>query len=329
MGLSLGCSGQVPSHTGIGVIQQKLYPFLESRGHELSHSRNRDLGPGIIPRGQGMYQGLRRAPGTHDAYLSLTPPFPFAVQAPTVGVVHDLRWTRTRGPVSRAYREWDLRRTVRKSARVVCVSDRTKHDLAGFVPEAGRKALTVWPGPGHMPHDSFVESNSGTLLLVGGARHKRNEDAARLLATSKPTWISGIVGIGVSDETRKILDAAFENCQWLYSISDNEVVEQFVTAEFFMLLSQDEGFGLPYIEALAAGCTVIAVDQVLTRELLGSEALLLDPARCDTWSTDLQHPPALPATARKERAARYSWTAFGAAIEEQLISVASHGEVAG
>ena len=96
-------------------------------------------------------------------------------------------------------------------------------------------------------------------MLVGSAAHKRNELAAAALALARPPWVRGIIGVGVSEQVRETLSTVLP-CEWFQSVSDAEMLALYQRAEFFLMLGTDEGFGLPFVEALAAGCQVIATD---------------------------------------------------------------------
>ena len=162
------------------------------------------------------------------------------------------------------------------SDALLCISENTRRDLIEFDPRASGKATVQWLGTGQVPEGSFQESNSGLVMLVGGAAHKCNEHAAAALAIARPPWIHGIIGVGVSEQVRETLSKVFP-CEWFRSISDAEMLALYQRAEFFLMLGTDEGFGLPFVEALAAGCQVIATDHLLAREVVGAAGLLVGP----------------------------------------------------
>ncbi len=314
--VKLGISGLVDERTGIGVVQRHLYPELCSRGIELVESPSREYSGGIVSRIGGLLRGLTPAKGRYSAYLGVTPPTPFFVKAPMVTIVHDLRWIRTRNIVGRTYRKIDLAHAVRSSSRLVCISERTKKDLLEMFPNAERKIIVANLGPGNMPEGSFADQSNGLVLLMGGAPHKRNEIAAKALATGRPAWCRGVIGVNLSDEARMTLDGAFgaANNSWFSRPSDKKLIELYRRSEYFLFLGVEEGFGLPYIEALSAGCNVIAVDQPLTRDLLGGGAVLLQDGGEKALAEQLASIHEIDAEVRKERSAQYSWSSFAEAI---------------
>lgn len=300
--------------TGIGVVQRFLLPRLSGKGVEISIDVSRDVGDGLFLRLMGLIRGWRAPAGDIDAYLAVVPPLPFGVRAPIVSVVHDLRWQRTRAGLSRRYREWDLRRTVSHSTVLVCISERTRIDLEKFDRSAIGKTVTAWEGPGIVPPDSFDTPQNGQVLLIGGAPHKRNEFAAEVLAT-RPDWCSSIVGVGVSDEVRERLDVTYPGATtWLGRVSDAELVTIYRESQYFVFFGIEEGFGLPYIEALSAGCIVVAIDQPLTREILGEAAVLVEDGAVDAVASQLRGPEIPDIATRRGRAERYSWDKFADAI---------------
>jgi glycosyltransferase involved in cell wall biosynthesis len=316
--MRIGCSGRVSERCGIGVVQQHLYGYLTKAGHELVFSKPRDVGTSPADKILGLARGFTPARGPVDVYLSAVPPLPYGVRAPLLTVVHDLRWMRTRSKIGAAYRAWDLRRTVRHSAALLCVSENTCRELIDFDPSAFAKATVQRLGPGQVPEGSFRQSNSGLMMLVGGASHKRNELAAAALAFARPPWVRGIVGVGVSQQVRDMLSNAFA-CEWFQNVSDAQMLALFQRAEFFMMLGTDEGFGIPFVEALAAGCQVIASDHLVAREVIGAAGLLLVPGGPVEIAEQLVSPPCVLAAVRADHAKRLSWKAFGEACETELL----------
>lgn len=319
--MRIGCSGSVSDHSGIGILQKHLYPFLADAGHELVFSEPRDAGASPLAKVRGLVRGWRPASGQVDVYLSAVPPLPFGVRAPLLTLVYDLRWQRTRSGLAARYRSWDLHRAVAHSDALLCISDNTRQELVRFDAGAARTATAHWLGPGLVPAGSFRESTSGIVMLVGGAVHKRNELAAQALALATPQWVRGVVGVGVSPQVRSVLSPAFP-CEWFDGISDAEMLMLYQRAQVFMMLGTDEGFGLPFTEALAAGCQIVATDHPLGREVAGPAAVLVPPGDAADVAEHLRTTPCVPADVRRKQAARFSWRGFGLACERQLVRIA-------
>jgi glycosyltransferase involved in cell wall biosynthesis len=95
--------------------------------------------------------------------------------------------------------------------------------------------------------------------------------------------------------------------------SDEELVALYHAATVFVFPSLYEGFGLPVLEALAAGCPVVSTTTPSIAEAAGEAALLVDPrdhvamaeAIASLW-TDAALARRLRAAGR-ERAAQFSW----------------------
>lgn len=322
--MRIGCSGPVSERTGIGVVQKHLYSYLVNAGHELVHSETRDMGRSPVGVARGLVRGFRPADGPMDAYLSTVPPFAYRIHAPTLSVIHDLRWMRTRTRLGAKYRAWDLRRTVLGSEALVCISENTRLDLINFEPRASPKAVVKWLGTGQVPEGSFKDSESGLVMLVGDAPHKRNELAAAALAAARPAWVRGIIGVGVSNKVQDVLSNVFP-CRWYRGVSDTEMLSLYSRAECFLMLGTDEGFGLPFVEALASGCQVIAADHLLAREVLGDAGVLVAANDLSEISRRLSCRPAVSEEVRAQHVKRFSWRAFGEDCEAQLKAIAKAG----
>lgn len=316
----LSAPGVARESTGIGVIQRNLYPRLEALGHELALTANRDLGMSPLQRLAGLGTAFLSIPGG-DVYLSLTSPLPIRTPPPVVAFVYDLRWQRTRVRGSVAYRAADLRRTLRIADRVLAISHATAADLADFAPSHAWKVHVTYLGPGQFEAPPFVESRSGRLLLMGGASHKRNELAAQVLTEAQVPWISQIVTVGVSAQTVEIVGASPYAQEVHGRVSSNHLSEILRGCQYFMHLGMEEGFGLPYVEALAHGCEVIAVEQPLTVELLADAATLLRDGPANSLAGQLRQYSPVPAQRRRGAAGRFSWQRFAEQTAAHLRAV--------
>lgn len=75
------------------------------------------------------------------------------------------------------------------------------------------------------------------------------------------------------------LAATEERFAWLSEASDEVLRSEYLSAGAFVSLSSDEGFGLPVVEAAAAGLPLILSDIPVYREVSGGEARLVPTSR--------------------------------------------------
>lgn len=314
----IGVSGAVrPS--GVATIQQIIHERL-GRDNELVASPSRDRG-GRLARLTGLLRGLTPPRKGLDGYFGTVSPLPLAVTKPLVFVVHDLRWVREKSRLKRLYRHLDLARAVHHADMLLCVSHTTRDDLVARFPRAASKARAVWLGPGLVPEDAWSEPVVGRLLLVGAAARKRNELAASMLRHLPDNMVRSATLIGVSEEVRAVCEAALgaDHVTFVARASDSEMVDAYAQAQYYVHLGTDEGFGLPFIEALKSGTVVVAVDQPLTREILGGGAVLLrnsdDPA---DLAAQWQRAEVPTDDVRRAWADKFTWDDFESAVRDGL-----------
>ena len=68
-----------------------------------------------------------------------------------------------------------------------------------------------------------------------------------------------------------------ESVKFVGYVSDNELLNLYRQAEFFVYPSLYEGFGLPPLEAMASGTPVITSNMASLREVVADAALLVNP----------------------------------------------------
>lgn len=314
----IGVSGAVrPS--GVATIQRIIHERL-ARDNELVASPSRD-GGGRLGRVVGLLRGLTPPRKGLHGYFGTVSPLPLAAPRPLVFVVHDLRWVRERSRLKRLYRHLDLARAVRRSDMLLCVSQTTQDELVERFPQAASKARAVWLGPGLVPEDAWSQPVPGRLLLVGSAARKRNELAAAVLRHLPKGMVSSVALVGVSEEVRRVCEQAVGagNVTFVARATDEEMVDAYRQAEYYVHLGTDEGFGLPFIEALKSGTVVVAIDQPLTREILGGGAVLLrnssDPAHL---AAQWERAVVPSADVRRAWSDQFTWDDFESAVRAGL-----------
>lgn len=196
----------------------------------------------------------------------------------TVVTIHDLmHLTRPEHatPAKRAYARWMIGRALRLSARVIAVSEATKKEILAFGPSLGGKVEVI---PNGVREEFFEreEKNAGApyLLFLGNDKPHKNLDGllaafARLRA-SFPSLSLVLAGVAPGR-------VRAEGVHALGFVPDADVPPLLAGARALVLPSLAEGFGLPVLEAQAAGTPVICSDLPALREAAGDAAVFFDP----------------------------------------------------
>jgi glycosyltransferase involved in cell wall biosynthesis len=109
-------------------------------------------------------------------------------------------------------------------------------------------------------------------------------------------------------------------------LTDDELIERYRRAWVFCLPSSYEGFGVPYIEALAAGCPVVATPNPGAREVLddGAFGRLVEADRLGEALVELLRDPAARqrfSEAGRIRARHYDWSEIVTSYERVYASL--------
>jgi glycosyltransferase involved in cell wall biosynthesis len=319
--MKVAVNAYTTEYSGIGVMQRELYPRLEKLGVDLLLLPNRDPTNSPVSR----YSSVLRAswlqlPKSAERFLSVMTPIPRTVSVPTTTIVYDLRWQRTRAGLGKLYRRIDLNRAVHQSDKLVAISERTAADARALYPNA--KISVAHLGPGQVNPGTIRDGVGRNILLIGKADHKRNDVAVELIRQLPPDWFDNVIGVNLANRVaQSLIDAVgSERCELHDSVSTSELDALYRRSRFTLQLSVEEGFGLPFIEALAAGCVVVAIDQPLTRELLADAAILLTDGPTSGLRDQLLRSETPDVLRRQAVAERYSWQGFAENMYRALIS---------
>ncbi len=170
---------------------------------------------------------------------------------------------------------------------IICVSYNTKKDLLHYHPQLdSNKVHIVHNGVDNSFYPLTDRKADGELyvLYVGGRNIHKNFSAVLDLLSSDTALDMGlklkVVGGGALsiDELNAIRKLKLLDCVRHFDRVDTSELNRLYNNAFaFIYPSYYEGFGIPPLEAMAAGCPVICSNRSSIPEVVGSAGLLFDP----------------------------------------------------
>lgn len=254
---------------------------------------------------------------------------------PRVVTVHDLSFFRvpdTLPAMQAAYLRAATRQAVRSADAIIAVSRFTARELEDVLAVEPSRIHVVPNGidaNAPVPTASQVSTLRdrlklpvGYLLAVGTLQPRKNiatllaayaklvaslPDAPDLVVAGSPGWgnvsVRGAaqsLGIG-----RRVHTPGF--------VPDADLAALYAGARLFAMPSLYEGFGLPALEAMAAGVPVVVSQASSFPEIVGDAGLTVPPLEVDAWAAALRRLVEEPDLARRlgdsgrERAATFTW----------------------
>ncbi|PQV62861.1 Glycosyltransferase involved in cell wall bisynthesis [Abditibacterium utsteinense] len=232
---------------------------------------------------------------------------PGAIPCPFVSTIHDVVWRvlpRTFPAFDRAVMNLLMPLSARGARRILTVSQSSKAGIARTLRVSPQK-IDVTPNAVDARFFEAVSSSQieslrakyglGSalyILSVGVLQPRKNvprlisafeklqkeraDFPFQLVVTGKPGWGDD------ADLARK-----HPNVRFTGYVLDEELPALYAGATVFAYPSLYEGFGLPVIEAMAAGCPVLTSNRSSLPEISGDAAIKIDPYRTDAIAQGL------------------------------------------
>ncbi|MBU1203100.1 glycosyltransferase family 4 protein [Patescibacteria group bacterium] len=211
--------------------------------------------------------------------------------------IHDLGFLKNPDlyhPLERWYQKWSHNIAVKRSKKIITISNATKQDIIKYYPQAKDKIKVIYLGwdssefgpisredkLGYVDEHDHPEKY---ILYTGRIETKKNVQnlirAYRMGNFKWPLMLAGRPGnFGYQEIQNMIKDTKIKNDVIILGyVSQKNYTKLIASASMFVFPSKFEGFGLPILEAMASGVPVVCSDMPVLHEVAGEAAVYFDP----------------------------------------------------
>ena len=213
-----------------------------------------------------------------------------------------------------------------RAERVIVTSEYSRNVACEAYKLQGKKVGVVGNGihPEQWERVRCMQRSSGQTILSVARQYPRKNtksliQAMPMVLAAVPNAKLRVVGGGPSWRSleKQVLRLGLENAVTLLGEvpNDEAVRREYAGADVFCLPSLQEGFGIAFLEAMAAGLPVVGLDVAATPEIVGDAGVLLPPGDEVALAEALIHLLKNKASCEKlgrrgiERASAYRWGA--------------------
>jgi glycosyltransferase involved in cell wall biosynthesis len=275
--------------TGVGLYSQEILTGLTAahpeirfhyyyRAHRYLQAREVELPPNARRRLMAGPFGPRRA----DLFHGLNQRLPKTRLRRAVATFHDLF------VLTGDYSTAEFRERFTAQARDAALRADAILAVSAFTRSQVIELLGVPPARVHVVHHGIRKlplperARQPVILSVGAIQKRKN--TARLVEAFEavdPDWtlvLAGSCGYGAAGILARIdASPARRRIQVTGYVSPADLASWYATAAIFAFPSLDEGFGMPVLEAMAAGVPVVTSNRSALPEVAGDAALLVNP----------------------------------------------------
>lgn len=311
--------------SGVGIYSRELMTALAAAHPEMRFRwcyRPHRLLRGLRePAARNVRRGLLHdlLPPRADLFHGLNQRLPARPPRLSVCTFHDLfvLTGEYSTPEFRARFAEQARHAARHAARIIAVSAFTASEVERLLGVERARIRVVHHGVRALPVPAGVAREK--VVLHVGAIQKRKNVAALVEAFEQAGagWrlvLAGSAGYGASQILRRIENSpARDRITVTGYLPAAELAAWYGRASVFAFPSLDEGFGIPVLEAMAAGVPVVAANGSAVTEVAGDAALLVDPRDAAALAAALDRLITKPslrlelANRGRRRAAEFTW----------------------
>lgn len=276
----------------------------------------------------GLFSFDKKLNGICDALVVPNFIIPFGVKIPVYTVMHDLMFLDVKelikSPADKFVKKTLIERTVKKSAKIFCVSEFTYNRCRHYYPKYGdkfdvcREGFKINIGKDFKPY----EHKEKELVYVGNVKPHKGLKTLVEAYKMLPAGEYKLKIIGEKDNFRtgaNIEELSADGVIFTGRLSDEALYDEVAKSEFLVQPSFYEGFGIPPLEALCLGTKPIVSDIEVFREVYdGFDVQYFKAGDAKDLARKILTTDPVPKTAREEIEKRYDYSVMTEKILREI-----------
>lgn len=227
---------------------------------------------------------LSRLPAREDRYIFHSSYYRIPIKTPlttVVTTVHDFTYEKYYSGARTFAHRYLKNKAIKASDQIIVISENTKNDLLNFHPQLKENTVKViYHGASndYQPLKNVQASlERPFFIFVGSREHYKNFDfVVRLTALCKEFDLY-IVGSRPSKAETRLLNSSLGKRYRCFQQISNAALNALFNKAFCLIYpSSNEGFGIPLLEAMQAGCPFISLKASSIPEVAGNAGILLN-----------------------------------------------------
>lgn len=195
----------------------------------------------------------------------------------------------------------DKKIAIKNADHIICISENTKRDVIELLNVCESKISVVHEGvdtpnpPTTTLHTSLASSEQPYILFVGSRGGYKNFKGLLKAVAQTPKLKNNfrIIAFGGGKlsrhEREEVESFGLDNCRVLHVSGDDSLLQTYYeNASAFVYPSLYEGFGLPPLEAMSAGCPVVSSNTSSMPEVIGDAAEFFNPEDIECFAQALE-----------------------------------------
>lgn len=260
---------------------------------------------------------------------------PSSSSIPFLITIHDLIHRQYGGFFRRVYYDAVIRFFARSAYSILTVSEYSRSQILHWLGRHSPPVVVVGNGvsASFSKEGERYESSAPYVLYCGNQRSHKN--IGRMLEAFAIAKVPDTLLLGMTGTPESITESLIQKYGladrvfWLGWLDEAQLAAAYRGAEFLMLVSLEEGFGLPVVEAMACGTPVLCSSTTSLGEIAGDAAVTVDPHDVECIAAGIERiasDTALRQVLRErglKRAADFSWDNVAQRVKRVLEAAAN------